>query len=66
MNTENNIDTLVVELAGIRDTLFLLGGQFAKKDEECIWDNDTLCGMLNAIAYHVARISEELDNISIK
>lgn len=62
MNT--NIDSLALELAGIRDSLFLLGGEFAKKNNPCKWDNDTISGMINALAYHVERISTDLDNLS--
>ena len=63
MNT--NIDDLSLELAGIRDSLFLLGGEFASKDNLCRWDNETISGMINALAHHVDRISSDLDNLSV-
>ena len=63
MNT--NIDDLALELAGIRDSLFLLGGEFASKDNPCRWDNETISGMINALANHVDRISSDLDNLSV-
>ena len=66
MNNNNKIEEISLELTGIRDTLFILGGQFANKDEHCRWDNNTISGMLNAIAYHIERISDDLDNINIK
>lgn len=66
MNNNIKIEEISLELKGIRDTLFILGGQFGRKDEPCIWDNNTISGMLNTIAYHIDRISEDLEEISNK
>lgn len=64
MEYNNKIDEVVLELNGIKCTLYLLGDAFSK--DNCKWDNDTISGTIQGIAMHIDRISRELDDISVK
>lgn len=64
MEYNNKIDEVVLELNGIKCTLYMLGDAFSK--DTCKWDNDTISGTIQGIAMHIDRISRELDDISVK
>lgn len=63
METKNNIESLALELAGIKDTLYLLSAQFGN-NVRCAFDPFTVSGELNAIAMHIDRIGNDLDAIA--
>ena len=65
MNNTDKLDNLVVELSGIKDTLIMVTEQFNHSEKPCIFDNNTIAGTLNSIAYHIGRISDELDDLTI-
>lgn len=65
MEYNNRIDEIVTELIGIQMNLFLVGDLFNRIDADCKWDNETVSDTLNGIAYHIGRISQELDDIQV-
>ena len=65
MNT-NNIESLALELNGVKRNLFLVSNLFGDKNKQCTWDNETISDTLNALAYHIGRISEDLSNMAVQ
>ena len=49
MEYNNRIEEVVLELDGIKFTLYLLGDAFSKGN--CKWDNETISGTIQAIAH---------------
>lgn len=65
MNT-NNIESLALELNGVKRNLFLVSNLFGDKNKACTWDNETISDTLNALAYHIGRISDDLADIAVQ
>ena len=63
MEYNNRMEEVVLELDGIKFTLYLLGDAFSKGN--CKWDNETIRGTIQAIAMHIDRISKELDDLQV-
>ena len=66
MNNIDKLDNVVLELNGIRETVSLLGLQFAKANGEVIADNSCISGVLTAIAEHLGRIGDDIEQITLE
>lgn len=58
----NKIDELALELNGIRNTILLLSDRFTTIKVDSL----DVCGILDSVAGHIERISNDLDDISIQ
>lgn len=66
MKDIEKLDNIVLELNGIRETVSLLGLQFAKVNGEVVADNSCISGVLTSIAEHLSRICDDMEEITLQ
>lgn len=58
------LDSMAVEISGVKDTIFLLSALLADRENRSTERIDDVSAALSSIAFHLERIGDELDEVT--